>query len=188
MMTWCRISSMASVLCIIVLVMSVVLLPDNMAAAAASAGGYFAGYENTDPKPTSMSWWSTLAYIISLLIVFAFVVVMAYFASRFLSGRFCNTVSASGGRILDHLPLGPNRSVCVVELAGRFLMLGVCEGGISLLGEITDPREIEQLQRKAVLNPIGDTAFSDQLNSIQQLVKRVPSFIKDARQEYSRKK
>ncbi len=187
MMTWCRISSMASVLCIIVLVMSVVLLPDNMAAAA-SAGGYLAGYENTDPKPTSMSWWSTLAYIISLLIVFAFVVVMAYFASRFLSGRFGNTVSASGGRILDHLPLGPNRSVCVVELAGRFLMLGVCEGGISLLGEITDPREIEQLQRKAVLNPIGDTAFSDQLNSIQQLVKRVPSFIKDARQEYSRKK
>ena len=77
--------------------------------------------------------------------VFAFVVVMAYFASKFLSGRFAQMSTSNGGRILEHLPLGPNRSVCVVELAGRILMLGVTEHSISLLGEIKDSDEIEQL-------------------------------------------
>lgn len=118
-----------------------------------------------------------MAYIISLLIVFAFVVVMAYFASRFISGRFASNTTAAGGKILEHLPLGPNRSVCVVELAGRFLMLGVCEGSISLLGEVTDPVEIERLQENARRSPIDGSAVAQQLNSIQDLLKKVPEFV-----------
>ena len=85
MSNWSRFYSMASVLCILILVFSV-LSPDCLAAAAdtaGSGGGYLSGYENTDPKPSQMSWWSTLAYLVSLVAVFAFVVVMAYFASKF---------------------------------------------------------------------------------------------------------
>lgn len=171
-----RTCSVASVLCVLLLVMSV-LSPDCLAAAGSAGGGYLAGYENTDPKPSSMSWWSTLAYIISLLIVFAFVVVMAYFASKFISGRFGSNTTAAGGKILENLPLGPNRSVCVVELAGRFLMLGVCEGSISLLGEVTDPLEIERLQEAARRSPIDGSAVAQQLNSIQDLLKKVPEFV-----------
>ena len=185
MRTWRQICSVASVLCVLMLLMSV-LPSDCLAAAAdsASSGGYLSGYENTDPKPSSMSWWSTLAYIISLLILFAFVVVMAYFASRFLSGRFGGTFTAAGGKILEHLPLGPNRSVCVVELAGRVLMLGVCEGSISLLGEVTDPLEIERLHLAAREHPIDSTAIAQQINSIQDLMKKVPEMIKGTTSRY----
>ncbi|MCR5175916.1 MAG: flagellar biosynthetic protein FliO [Anaerovibrio sp.] len=171
---------MASVLCIFILVLSV-LSPDCLAAAdSANNGGYLAGYENTDPQPSQMSWWSTLAYLISLLAVFAFVVVMAYFASKFLGGRFANATGQSGGKILEHLPLGPNKSVCVVELGGKTLMLGVTDHQVTLLGEVTDPEEIERLRRQSIIQPIDDSIFASQLSTLDQMTKRIPSFIKDS--------
>lgn len=179
---WSRFCSMASVLCILILVFSVVLSPDCLAAAADTAGadgGYLSGYDNTNPKPSQMSWWSTLAYFISLVAVFAFVVVMAYFASRFLSGHFQKQANAGGGRLMEHLPLGPNKSVCIVELAGRVLMLGVTDHQISLLGEIDDPEEIDRLRRQAVSQPLDNSAFASQLSSLDELTKRIPTLFKD---------
>ena len=174
MKNWSRFCSMASVLCILMLVFSAVAMPDALAAAAdaaGSGGGYLAGYENTDPKPSQMSWWSTLAYLVSLVAVFAFVVVMAYFASKFLSGHFQNRTTSTGGRLLEHLALGPNKSVCVVEIADKLLLLGVTEQQITLLGEIEDPEEIDRLRRQAVVQPIDNTAFARQLSSLARLTK-----------------
>lgn len=181
MSNWSRFYSMASVLCMLILVLSVVLSPDCLAAAAdtaGSGGGYLSGYENADPKPSQMSWWSTLAYLVSLVAVFAFVVVMAYFASKFLSGRFQNQNTSAGGRLLEHLPLGPNKSVCVVEIADKLLMLGVTEHQITLLGEIEDPEEIDRLRRQAVAQPVDNSAFSSQLSSLEELTRRVPSLFR----------
>lgn len=181
MKNWSRVYSMASVLCILILVFSVVS-PECLAAATDSAnagGGYLSGYDNTDPKPSQMSWWSTLAYLISLVAVFAFVVVMAYFASRFLSGRFNAQTTQNGGRILEHLPLGPNKSACIVELGGKVVMLGVTDHQISLLGEVTDQEQINQLRRQAANNPVDTGAFASQLSSLEELTRRVPSLFKE---------
>ena len=176
---WRHFCSMASVLCIFILVLSV-LSPDCLAAAdSAGGGGYLSGYENADPKPSQMSWWSTLAYVISLVVVFAFVVVMAYFASKFLGGRFGQSINNNGGRLLEHLPLGPHKSVCVVELAGKTLMLGVTDQQVTLLGEVTDPEEIERLRRQSIIQPIDTGMFASQLSSLDELTKRIPSFIRD---------
>ena len=49
----------------------------GLAADGGSSSGYLAGYENADPKPTAVSWWSTLAYLLSLLVIFAFVLAKA---------------------------------------------------------------------------------------------------------------
>ncbi len=51
---------------------------------AEAVGGYLSGYEEVEPKPTAVSWWSTLAYLLSLVAVFAVVVVMAYFTAKFI--------------------------------------------------------------------------------------------------------
>ena len=139
-----------------------------------AAGGYLEGYEEVDPRPTGVSWWSTLAYLVSLLAVFAVVLVMAYFAARFIGGRFnAARLSASGGRILENLPLGPNRSVCTVEMAGRVFLLGVTDHNINLLGEITDKDLIEHLHVQAINS--GDM-FSQEFGTLSGLVKKIPLF------------
>lgn len=143
---------------------------------AEAAGGYLEGYEEVDPRPTGVSWWSTLAYLVSLLAVFGVVLVMAYFAARFIGGRFnAARLSASGGRILENLPLGPNRSVCTVEMAGRVFLLGVTDHNINLLGEITDKDLIENLHKQAINS---SDMFSQEFGTLSGLVKKIPLFKK----------
>lgn len=152
----------------------------------AASGGYLSGYENQDPTPngtTGVSWWSTLAYVGSLVVVFLFVAALAYYASKFLGGRFGRALDGKGGRVLAHLPLGPGRSACLVELAGRFLLLGVTEHSITLLGEIDDAAEVERLREqrpKDTASPFaGADGFETQFGALDQLVKRVPSIFKN---------
>ena len=138
--------------------------------AAGTEGGYLVGYETENvPKPASVSWWSTLAYLLSLVAVFAVVVTLAYFTAKFIGGRFNAARSSGGGRVLENLPLGPNRSVCVVKIAGRVFLLGVTENNITLLSEITDDQEIETLQENAPENFLVKDfgTFSELVQKIQ---------------------
>jgi flagellar protein FliO/FliZ len=144
------------------------------AAEQAAQGGYLAGYENTDPRPTSVSFWSTAAYLVSLFAIFAFVVVAAYFVARFLGGHFAKPSSGQGGRMLANLPLGPGRSVCIVEMAQCVVMLGVTEHSITLLREITDPAVIDELEHEAQKSPINTEMFSQQFGTLSDVVRKIP--------------
>lgn len=140
---------------------------------AASAGGYLSGYTVADPRPTAVSWWSTLAYLFSLFLVFAVVVVMAYFATRFVSGHF-TLGNADGGKILDQLALSPKHSVCVVDMAGRVLVVGIADHNVSLLTEITDEAEIDRLRRQSLTRPLDGSAFNRQLGALTGLMQKIP--------------
>ena len=155
------------------LLFGVLLNPDYLTAEA--AGGYLSGYEDVEPKPTAVSWWSSIAYLISLAAVFAVVLVMAYFAARFIGGRFNARMSTGGGKVLENLPLGPNRSVCVVEMAGRVFLLGVTEGSITLLSEITDEEIIGSLKERSLA---ADDLFNKDFGDFSDLVKKIPPLFK----------
>ena len=151
-----------------------ILAEPVLAAEEAAKGGYLAGYENADPRPASISWWSTIAYLVSLFAIFVFVVGLAYFAARFIGGKFAQQKLGYGGRILSHLPLGPNRSVCVIEMSGRVFMLGVTEHSITMLTEITDADEIDRLHREDLAFGKMPDMFSQQFGTLAGLVQKVP--------------
>ena len=138
---------------------------------AEAVGEYLSNYEEVEPKPTAVSWWSTLAYLLSLVAVFAVVVVMAYFTAKFIGGRFNARMATGGGRILENLPLAPNRSVCIVEIAGRVFLLGVGEN-VSLLAEITDDNTVENLREK------NQNMFSQDFSSVSDLIQKIPPIFK----------
>lgn len=160
--------------CFVGILILFVMAEPALAADEAAKGGYLAGYENSDPRPTSISWWSTIAYLVSLFAIFVFVVGLAYFAARFIGGKFAQQKLGYGGRILSHLPLGPNRSVCVIEMSGRVFMLGVTEHSITLLSEITDPDEIDRLHREDLAFGKMPDMFSQQFGTLAGLVQKVP--------------
>ncbi|MBR1420817.1 MAG: flagellar biosynthetic protein FliO [Selenomonadaceae bacterium] len=140
--------------------------------AAPESGGYLSGYDST-PQVQGISFWSTAAYLFTLLLVFIFVLVLAYLAARFLSGKFSPTLNSHGGKILEHLALAPNRSICVVEMAGRVFLLGVTEHSINTLSEITDKDEIERLRADSVRNPISKETLSNELDSLVSFVRNL---------------
>ena len=115
---WMQVTALA-VICVFI------LQDSAWAADAASSSGYLSGYENPDPRPSPVSWWSTLAYLLSLLVIFGF-------------------------------------------------LLGVTESNVSMLAEITDPREIESLERESALLPqqAEGTMFTSQLGALADFVSR----------------
>ena len=72
------------------------------------------------------------------LLVLGGVCVAAFVAVRFL-GRFLATGSRRGAHLLDviaRVPLEPRRSLYVVEVAGKTLLVGTSEMGLSVLSEL----------------------------------------------------
>ncbi len=147
---------------------------------AVESNGDYLQYQ--EPKPTtSTSWLSMVSYVLSLLITFAAVIGLAYFASRFL-GKKLGSLSASGSsRVINTLSFGANRAVYIVEIAGKFLVLGVTDHTITVLQEITNPEEIEKMkaeQSTAAINQF-DTIFQKQLASLQRFSQTFPTAFGD---------
>jgi flagellar biogenesis protein FliO len=75
--------------------------------------------------------------VTSLLVLGA--VCVAAFAIVRLAGRFLATGRTRGAHLLDvvaRLPLEPRRSLYVVEVAGKTLLVGTSEMGLSVLSEL----------------------------------------------------
>ena len=139
---------------------------------AASSGGYLSEYSVNDPRPSPVSWWSTLIYLFSLLVVFAIVVILAYMATRFLGSGFALS-STTGGRLLEQLAIGPKHSVCAIDMADRVFIVGVADQSVSLLVEITDKDEIDRLRRQSLTRPLSGGAFEHQLGALSGLMKKI---------------
>jgi len=76
--------------------------------------------------------------LMTSLVVLGGVCVAAFLIVRFV-GRFLATGRARGAHLLDvvaRLPLEPRRSLYVVEVAGKTLLVGTSEMGISMLSEL----------------------------------------------------
>ena len=76
--------------------------------------------------------------LVTSLVVLGGVCVLAFVVVR-VAGRLLATGRASGGHLLDvvaRLPLEPRRSLYVVEVAGKTLLVGTSEMGLSVLSEL----------------------------------------------------
>jgi len=90
------------------------------------------------------SVWKVVWQLLQFVFFFALVLFLAYFSSRFLGRRY----QLGGGRyvrLIEQLPLGANRSLCLAEVSGRILLLGVTDHGISLLTALDPERELVPL-------------------------------------------
>ena len=143
----------------------------DVSAAGETGGGYLAGYQEADSRPSAVSWWSTVAYVVSLFAVFAFVVILAYVVARAFGKNSMQRLAERGGQVYLQLPLGPNRSVCVVELFGRVFVLGVTDANIHLITEIDDPETLEEIRSAA---PMEAGVFREQFGSLSDCVQKIP--------------
>jgi flagellar protein FliO/FliZ len=89
--------------------------------------------------------------LITSLVVLGAVCVAAFVVVR-LVGRFFMTARSRGGQVMAvvaKLPLEPRRSLYVVEVAGKTLLVGTSEMGLSLLSEL----DVAEVHTRAVARP-----------------------------------
>lgn len=93
--------------------------------------------------------------LVTSLIVLGVVCVAAFVAVR-VFGRLLSTGRARGAHLMNvvsRVPLEPRRSLYVVEVAGKTLLVGTSEMGLSVLTEL-DAREVEA--RRVVQPTFGE--------------------------------
>lgn len=138
-------------------------------------------YEEPAAQSAQSSWISTVAYLFSLLMVFFFVAGMAYFASKLIGQKLSGSGLSKSSKVLESLPLGANKSLCVVEMADKVMLIGVSDHNITLLKEITDEMEIVKLRAQAE-EVKGQSDFNHifekQLVSLEKLSSRIPAMLK----------
>jgi flagellar biosynthetic protein FliO len=88
-----------------------------------------------------------LSYLLSVFISLAIVLVLAWLALKFLAGRM-GSLGFSGRniRIIETTPLGYRRSLHIVEVEGKVLLIGSTEGGVTLLAEL-DPESLKETDK-----------------------------------------
>jgi flagellar biosynthetic protein FliO len=96
------------------------------------------------------------------------VCLVAWAALRLLAGRSAGAArAASVVRVIERCPLEPRRTIYVVVVAGRHLLLGVGEGSITVLAEL-DGGQLPTAREEA-----GRVRFADVL--VRALRRRKPS-------------
>lgn len=96
------------------------------------------------------------ALLFQLVIVVVGVCLLAYLILRFGVKRFLVPDSTEEGamEVVARLPLEPRRSVVVVRVGSRHIIVGSSENGLSSLGELSD-EELHYFDREPAMSPFA---------------------------------
>ncbi len=120
------------------------------------------GFEDADFGPQveeeSVGWM-----IFKTLIVLALFAGGFYLFYRFVTQKAGLQVSGHEAiKILSMVPVGPNRTLQLIDVAGSVFLLGVSESGINMLTEIKDKEEIDRIRLLSSRStPVKDLTFQD---------------------------
>ena len=82
---------------------------------------------------------SFLWMLVQTIVALAVVCGLAYLLFRVVLPRFTyNSGSKSMVRIVDRVPIDARKSLCVIEVAGKWLLVSVSEGGVELVAELDE--------------------------------------------------
>lgn len=107
----------------------------------------------------------------NILVTLAFVLVIFWVIFRFVVRPLMRGAVLGRGveefRIVATLPIAPTKSVQIVKLVDRLLVIGIAEGGMNLLSEITDPELVsEMLDALDAKNPTKYHPFKKAFDTI----------------------
>ena len=137
-------------------------LAQEAGAEAPAVGSSVGGYDSGD--------WLNLVVRLALVLL---VIWVAIAAMRWWMRRMNGTSGDGSGRMLQVLEsrsLGPNRSLQLVKLGNRAVLLGVTNERINAVLEVTDPAEVERLATPA--KTADPTSFRDAIARLGALTRR----------------
>jgi flagellar biosynthetic protein FliO len=142
------------------------------------SGFYVRDYAELTSTAAAQPWWAlTFDLVVKLGLVVGLIYVVMWLLRTYLGGKQPLLRAAGRMEVLEASALAPGRSVYLVEVADRVLVLGATSGSLSTLAEITDPAAIELLKKRAHDQDAPPAAFAEQLDAI---TRRLPAtFLQD---------
>ncbi|MCT4564071.1 MAG: flagellar biosynthetic protein FliO [Maledivibacter sp.] len=106
----------------------------------------------------------TSYYPIIVLIASIFIIILAFFTTKLVSGGLSIQNSSRNIRYIDKLPLGVDKSLVLIELDKHFYLMYVSKTGAQLIDKL-DSLEIKETKTK-------NMSFSDVLSSFKNFKDR----------------
>ena len=109
--------------------------------------------------------------VIATFIIVAFILYLSYLASKYLGRGMSRAGNSRYMRVIDQIMLGQDRHIAVIQVGGKYLLVGVTAGQISILSEVKD----EELFPLAPEDEDGGTEaldFRKMLGKLNDLGKR----------------
>jgi len=112
---------------------------------------------------------SILKLVVSLIIIIILIYVVLFLIKKGMSNRQMLSTSGQVFTVLSQLHLSPKKSLCMVEIPGRIFILGITDGNINLLTEISDQESMESI-RDSIYKP--ESMPSSFLRQFKRLLSR----------------
>ena len=107
--------------------------------------------------------WRVIATFIAVIAI----IYLSYLASKYIGKGLGRTGSSRYMRLIDQITLGQDRHVAIMQIGGKYLLVGVTSSQINVLSEIQDDdlfplepdEEIQAVQIpdfKTMMDKLGD--------------------------------
>ena len=106
-------------------------------------------------------WRVIVTFIVVILIIYG-----SYIASKYIGKGLSRNSSSRYMRLIDQITLGQDRHVAIIQISGRYFLVGITAGQINVLSELQDeelfPLSPEPdstgntLDFKAIMDKLGD--------------------------------
>ncbi len=92
--------------------------------------------------------WIVVKTLLSLAAVIGLMIAVVYVMKKFLFGGHVSSSSVVEMSVIGTMTLHPKRSIAVIKVMNKVLIVGVSEEGMQTLGELTDPAMLSLIDAK----------------------------------------
>lgn len=123
-------------------------------------------YRNSQKNSESSLLW----VLLKIIIVFSILLAIMYYILKYISrNRIARYPVRDAMHVLASLPIGTNKEIQIIEIEGELLVLGVADGSINLLKEITIPEVKEKiLLKREEHEPTSENFLEALMQNIKQ--------------------
>jgi flagellar protein FliO/FliZ len=82
------------------------------------------------------SKWEAFAQLLTLIIVFALVLALTYFVTRFAGNYQRSKLSGQNITIIETMRISGSKYIQLIQVGSRYFAIAVCKDTVTLIGEI----------------------------------------------------
>lgn len=113
---------------------------------------------------------SNIGTVLMVILVFILILYLAYFATKKLGKRLSfKGVGNKNIKIIESISVGQNKAIMIIQSAGKTMLIGITQNGISLISELDDEKLIlnddENNSQTMKFSECFKTAFEEKFGS-----------------------
>lgn len=109
--------------------------------------------------------------VIVTFAVAALIIYLSYLASKYIGTGINKSSSSRYMRLIDQITLGQDRHMAIVQIGGKYLLIGVTSGQVNVLSEIQD-EELLQLEPDGEESQTRIPDFKTMMEKLSDIGKR----------------